>query len=66
MSILTKVYENVIKKGLLPIFLFVIFLVLTAIFNLLDFIVQGPLGVTPTIVSLLVTAFIWLGLRENT
>jgi hypothetical protein len=66
MSIFTKVYEKAIKKGLLPIFLFVIFLVLTAIFNLLYFIVQGSLELTPTIVSLLVTAFIWLGLRETT
>jgi hypothetical protein len=65
MSILTKAYEWVSRKGLLlAVFLFVIFLFLTLIFNLLGLIVQGPIGLTPTIISLLITLFVWIGLNQ--
>jgi membrane glycosyltransferase len=46
-------------------FLLLIFIALTAIFNLLGLIVQGPMGLTPTIVSLFTTLFVWIGLNQN-
>ena len=41
-----------------------IFVVLTLVLTILGYIVGGPVWTTPAIVSLLITAFIWLGLIE--
>jgi hypothetical protein len=46
------------------IFLFLIFLILTLLLTVLGYIVGGPVWITPAIVSLFITAFVWLGLRE--
>ena len=43
-----------------------IFVVITLVLTILGYIVGGPVWTTPAIVSLLVTAFIWLGLIEAT
>jgi membrane glycosyltransferase len=65
MNIFTKSYHWVVKKGGMFGFLLLIFIALTAIFNLLGLIVQGPMGLTPTIVSLFTTLFVWIGLNQN-
>jgi hypothetical protein len=41
-----------------------IFVILTLVLTILGYIVGGPVWMIPAIVSLLITAFIWLGLRE--
>ena len=46
------------------LFLLALFIVLTLFFTILGYVVQGPVWMIPAIVSLLTTAFVWLGLRE--
>jgi len=65
LNIFTKAYQWVVKKCLFFVFLLAIFIVFAAIFNILGFIVQGPVGLTPTIVSVLITLFVWIGLSQN-
>ncbi len=65
MNVFGKAYRWIIQKGGMFAFLLTIFVLLTALFNILDLIVQGPLGLTPTVVSLLTTLFIWVGLSQT-
>jgi hypothetical protein len=65
MNVFTKSYHWIIQKGGMFAFLLLIFVLLTALFNVLGIIVQGPVGLTPTIVSLFTTLLIWIGLTQT-
>ena len=65
MNVFTKAYHWIIQKGGLFAFLLLIFVVLILVLNILGLIVQGPVGLTPTIVSILITLFIWIGLSQT-
>lgn len=65
MSNLTKPFKWLIEKGGMFAFLVLIFILLAAVFNIVGVIVRGPVGTTPTVVSVFVTLLIWIGLSQN-
>jgi len=65
MSNILKPFKWVIEKGGMLAFLLLIFVILAGVFNIVGVIVQGPVGTTPTVVSIFITLLIWIGLSQK-
>ena len=64
MGVFTKINHWARKRGLF-VFLLAIFVIFAVFFNLLGLVVGGLVDLAPTIVSLLVTLFVWIGLSGS-